>query len=137
MTTFCKIVPTHIAMWITALLFGMGTTQAQPAQAETFKVLYDFNQGTNGGWPVAGLVRDAAGNLYGTTEYGGDLNCNEGVGCGTVFKVNERGAVTILYRFTGGTIDPCFPVGGLLRDDAGNLYGTSENCGSSGYGTVW
>ena len=34
-------------------------------------------------------------------------------------------------------MDPCFPLGGLLRDDAGNLYGTSENCGSSGYGTVW
>ena len=63
---------TRIAMWITALVIGIGAMQAQ-----TFKVLYNFNQGTNGGWPVAGLVRDAAGNLYGTTEYGGDLNCNE------------------------------------------------------------
>jgi uncharacterized repeat protein (TIGR03803 family) len=97
----------------------------------TETVLYSFSGGSDGANPFAGLVRDAAGNLYGTTAYGGST------GVGTVFKVDTSGAETVLYSFTGGTADGCYPFGGLLRDKAGNLYGTTEVCGASGIGTVF
>jgi uncharacterized repeat protein (TIGR03803 family) len=104
------------------------------------KVLYNFTGGTDGGYPYADLVRDTAGNLYGTTTEGGAISdsCNwSGSGCGTVFKVDANGVETVLYSFTGGTMDGCNPYGGLLRDKVGNFYGTTSNCGASGYGTVF
>jgi len=97
------------------------------------KVLYRFTGGTDGANPEAGLVRDAAGNLYGTTTYGGGGACQNGsfTGCGTVFKVDKTGKETVLYRFTGGT-DGANPFAGLVRDSAGNLYGTTYQGGNTG-----
>ena len=92
-------------------------------------VLYSFSGGDDGGYPLAGLVLDAAGNLYGTTESGGSS------GQGTVFKVTKAGVETVLHSFDG--TDGCIPLGGLVRDAAGNLYGTTNSCGSSGVGTVF
>ena len=86
-------------------------------------VLYSFT-GTDGAYPYAGLLRDAKGNLYGTTSEGGDLNCTPPYGCGTVFKLTKAGKLTVLYSFTGGA-DGAVPSGGLIRDTAGNLYGAS------------
>src|ERR1700686_2373698 len=74
----------------------------QPARAQTLKVLYNFSNGTDVGIPNSILVRDQAGNLYGTTEEGGDINssnCNPPQGCGTVFKVTARGKETVIYDF--------------------------------------
>jgi uncharacterized repeat protein (TIGR03803 family) len=100
-------------------------------------VLYSFTGGTDGGLPFAGLIRDTQGNLYGTTTQGGDLRCAFPIGCGTVFKVDSAGNETVLHRFTVG-LDGEFPYGGLFRDSAGNLYGTTLNGGSSAnYGTVY
>jgi uncharacterized repeat protein (TIGR03803 family) len=87
-----------------------------------FKVLYTFTGGADGGPFPSGLIQDTAGNLYGTTEEGGSRACSPG--CGTVFKVGPTGSQTVLYRFTGGA-DGAFPGGGLTRDTAGNLYGTT------------
>ncbi len=101
--------------------------------AET--VLYNFTEGADGGYPLGALVRDKAGNLYGTASSGGDTACSSG--CGTVFKVDTNGSETVLHSFTGGTTDGCNPIGGLLRDKAGNLYGTTNSCGASNYGTVF
>jgi uncharacterized repeat protein (TIGR03803 family) len=98
-------------------------------------VLYSFTWGTDGGSPSSGLVRDKAGNLYGTTEYGGDFTCNVYDGCGTVFKVDSNGTETVVHSFAGGTTDGCYPFGGLIRDKAGNLYGTTQSCGA--FGTVF
>jgi uncharacterized repeat protein (TIGR03803 family) len=83
------------------------------------------------------LILDGQGNLYGTTDVGGDLACEGGHGCGTVFKVDSTGHETVLYRFTGTGGDGVMPSGGLVRDAQGNLYGTTEFGGSSGYGTVF
>jgi len=102
----------------------------------TLTVLHAFTGGTDGGQPKAGLVRDNAGNLYGTTTTGGDLNCGYGSGCGLVFKVDESGAETVLHAFTGKS-DGAGPGGELIRDKAGNLYGVTESGGSSNYGTVF
>ena len=86
--------------------------------------LYQFNF-TDGSWPSGGLVRDAKGNLYGTTEDGGikGSNCNGG-GCGVVFKLDPAGNVTLLHAFTGGT-DGSWPYGGLTIGPAGRIYGTA------------
>jgi uncharacterized repeat protein (TIGR03803 family) len=81
--------------------------------------------------PPAGLVRDKAGNLYGTT-YGGGTTGN-----GTVFKVEKTGKKTVLHSFTGTPDDGRQPQAGLVRDAAGNLYGTTTGGGPSNAGTVF
>jgi uncharacterized repeat protein (TIGR03803 family) len=96
----------------------------------THTVLYSFKGGSDGANPYVGVIRDAAGNLYGTTANGGAS------GLGTVFKLTKTGNEKVLYSFAGGS-DGCYPYGGLLRDAAGNLYGTTEVCGASGVGTVF
>ena len=93
-------------------------------------VLHNFTGGSDGDNPVAGLVADELGNLYGTTNNGGRTGCL-GPGCGTVFKVTPNGTETVLYTFSGG-IDGANPSAGLILDGAGNLYGTA----SSGGGTA-
>ena len=93
-------------------------------------VLHNFTGGTDGQNPHAGVVRDSAGNLYGTTENGGTA------GVGVVFKVSTGGNESVMYAFTGGT-DGAYPYSGLLRDSAGNLYGTTYGGGTGDSGTVY
>ncbi len=85
-------------------------------------VLYSFTGGTDGYRPLAGLIQDSAGNLYGTTAGGG------AAGGGTVFKITSAGVETVLHSFTGGT-DGASPEAGLIQDSAGNLYGTTTTGG--------
>jgi len=92
-------------------------------------VLYGFN-GVDGASPTGRLLRDHAGNIYGTTTVGGDPNCNNGKGCGVVFKLDKSGAETTLHQFTG-TPDGAFPLAGLVQDAAGNLYGTTSAGGDA------
>jgi uncharacterized repeat protein (TIGR03803 family) len=82
-------------------------------------VLYAFGDETKNGYqPNGGLVRDAAGNLYGTTFRGGPYQN------GTVYKVDPSGNETLLHSFTGGA-DGGYPAAGLVMDAAGNLYGSA------------
>jgi uncharacterized repeat protein (TIGR03803 family) len=94
-------------------------------------VIYDFPFYDDGGFSHAGLISDSSGNLYGTTEYGGDLRCNYPVGCGTVFElipsVSGGWKVKVLHEFKGGK--GAFPVAGLVADSSGNLYGTTQGGG--------
>jgi uncharacterized repeat protein (TIGR03803 family) len=85
---------------------------------------------SDGQFPVAGLMRDQTGTLYGTTGGGGT------VGDGTVYKL-DAGKETILYNFTGMPSDGAGPQGVLVRDAAGNLFGTTEEGGASNFGTVF
>ncbi len=105
---------------------------ATSAHAQTFTVLYTFTN-TNQGWqPDAAPILDAAGNLYGTTQYGGTAG-----GFGTVFKLDTKGNESVLYSFAG-TPDGEDPEGALIADRAGNLYGTTLYGGTAGgYGTVF
>jgi uncharacterized repeat protein (TIGR03803 family) len=100
------------------------------ALAQGFKTLYSFQCGADGSHPHAGLIRDASGNLYGTTYYGGTG------GKGVVFKVAASGAETVLHSFAGGT-DGQYPSSSLVQDTAGNLYGTTVSGGISGNGVVF
>ena len=108
-------------------VFKLDTTGAET-------VLYSFKGDPDGGEPDAGLILDAAGNLYGTTHYGGGGGCQDG--CGTVFKLDTTGTETVLHSFQGNP-DGGSPVAGLIRDAAGNLYGTTLYGGAVGKGTVF
>jgi len=84
---------------------------------------------------VGGLVQDSAGNLYGVTRGGGNLSCNDGYGCGTVFEVDAAGTETVVHSFIGGN-DGTWPAG-LIRDQEGNFYGATSGGGTFGNGTVF
>jgi uncharacterized repeat protein (TIGR03803 family) len=116
-----------------ALLLGLVTLPL--LQAQTFTTLYSFTGGSDGGEPVAGVIQDPAGNLYGTTYLGGTTNCVYGDGCGTVFKIDTAGNETVLHSFTGP--DGAYPYTPLTRDKAGNIYGTTYYGGSVGLGAVF
>jgi uncharacterized repeat protein (TIGR03803 family) len=96
-----------------------------PAGNET--VLYQFAGGADGRYPNAGVVLDGAGNLYGTTEYGGDFSCPGS--CGVVYKIDPAGHETVLRTFTGA--DGAVPTAGVVLN-AGNLYGTTLFGGTYG-----
>ena len=101
-------------------------------QAQTFTVLYTFKSTTKGEQPDASLTMDSAGNLYGTTQYGGTKG-----GFGTVFKLDTNGKETVLRSFAG-TPDAEDPYAGLTRDQDGDLYGTTLYGGTQGgFGTVF
>jgi uncharacterized repeat protein (TIGR03803 family) len=105
-------------------------------------ILYSFLGGTtDGANPEGGVIEDSAGNLYGTTAGGGSFLGCANYGCGIVFKLDANGKQTMLYSFTGDTqnggIDGANPWSTLLRDAAGNLYGTTTLGGTSGFGTVF
>jgi len=112
---------------------GCGTV-FEVTQAGTETVLYSFAGGADGNFPTSGLVRDAEGNLYGTTYYGGLVNASYcSIGCGTVFKLSSTGTKTTLYSFTGNA-DGGSPQGSLLLDAQGNLYGATVGGGTFGPG---
>jgi uncharacterized repeat protein (TIGR03803 family) len=104
-------------------------------------VLYDFCSQANckdGADPVASLILDAAGNLYGTTATGGISSGKCRDGCGTVFElVREPNGWSekVLFRFTYD--QGANPEANLTFDDAGNLYGTTIYGGANGIGTVF
>ncbi len=109
--------------------------------------LHTFRGGDDGSAPLAGLIMDASGALYGTTYDGGNGPCNPNNGCGTVFTLirpasgEPRWTEKVLYRFKGGT-DGANPAAGLIMDASGALYGTTSGGNSgvgchSGCGTVY
>jgi uncharacterized repeat protein (TIGR03803 family) len=112
----------------------------------TESVLYNFCSLTNcpDGWgSYAGLIIDKAGNLYGTTYYGGNLSCQFGDGCGVVFKLTPNGdgswRESVLHSFCSlaNCSDGEGPAAGLIFDKAGNLYGTTLASGAYGRGVVF
>jgi uncharacterized repeat protein (TIGR03803 family) len=113
-----------------AILLLLTVVATRPAHAKSYKVLYAFKGGTDAANPMAGLIQDAAGNFYGTTYDGGDS------GFGAVFTLDAAGNETVLYSFKAGT-DGQFPRAALVRDAAGNLYGTTSYGGTSNRGTVF
>ena len=114
-----------------ALIILALTLLVTAASAQTLSVFYTFNF-KDGSGPNGGLILDSAGNFYGTTQFGGSSNR------GVIFKLNSTGQETVLYNFTGAT-DGGIPIGRLIRDHAGNLYGITSLGGdaSCSCGTVF
>jgi uncharacterized repeat protein (TIGR03803 family) len=116
---------------------GLGVIfKVSPNGNET--VLYSFPGGPDGAAGSAGLFRDSAGNLFGTTLEGGGAVL--GAGSGVVFEYTAAGSYTVLYRFTGGA-DGGNPFSGVIADSRGNLYGTTSDGGltncTGGCGVVY
>lgn len=131
----------NISRWhpftcLLALAMSIPMSDATAAYVET--ILHSFAGGTDGAYPEAALLTDSNGNLYGTTEVGGDISCNVNgqLGCGTVFKITPNGTETVLYAFKGGN-DGLAPFAKLINDENGNLYGTTVQGGAGNQGTIF
>jgi uncharacterized repeat protein (TIGR03803 family) len=125
-----------------ALAFGLtlAAMLVQPARAQTYTVLYTFTGGPDGGQPYAGVIRDHAGNLYGTTFAAGDLTaCGAFNGCGVVYKLDPSGHETVIHTFEGNSDGREPEWGNLLVDKAGNVWDTTDlgGEGSLGLGVVY
>jgi uncharacterized repeat protein (TIGR03803 family) len=127
--------------WNSGVVFELSPT----SKGEwTEHVLHSFGSGTDGyGTNSAGVIFDSAGNLYGTTFWGGTGNCGpKGLpGCGTVFELTPAGdgswTETILHNFEFNGIDGLYPVAALVIDGSGNLYGTTSGGGAYNWGTAF
>jgi uncharacterized repeat protein (TIGR03803 family) len=119
---------------LAVLLLGMFLPTGFCEAGANYRVVYAFNDrgGSDGAQPYASLIADKAGNLYGTTTIGGAH------GQGTVFEIAPGGGETVLYSFNDNSEnDGADPYGALVRDKAGNLYGTTNLGGAGGTGTVF
>ena len=96
-----------------------------------YTVLHSFAGGADGFYPLAGVLRDSAGNLYGTTSYSGDTTDS-----GVVYKLNTAGDYTVLYNFTGGA-DGGYPEAGVSRGSTGDLTGTTSLGGAYRSGVLF
>jgi uncharacterized repeat protein (TIGR03803 family) len=125
--------------------FGSGTvfslTHAS-GNMWTHKVIYNFTGGSDGAYPMAGVIVDPAnGALYGTASSGGLSNSNCS-GCGTVFKLAPNAKKTgwvikVIYSFKGGNKDGSLPLARLLMDSKGVFYGTASTGGPKRFGAVF
>ena len=132
----------------TGNLYGTASDGSFPSLGTVYKLtpsygywtedtLHTFTEGSDGTGPNSGVVFDTAGNLYGTTSTGGG-GCFGNL-CGAVYELSPSGSgwtETILYAFQGGT-DGQSPIGGVIFDPAGNLYGTTSTGGAGGGGTAF
>ncbi len=122
-----------------SILFALTVVTSPAAQAQTYNVLYNFTGGLDGAHPYAGVTMDAAGNLYGTANAGGDLTCNPPHGCGTVYALKHRGSGLVfnpLYTFGVGP-DGGIPAAPVVFGPDGALYSTTSYGGTNGRGTVF
>jgi uncharacterized repeat protein (TIGR03803 family) len=115
----------------TTLIYGTGSAgtvfKVSPSGKQT--VLHTF-QHTDGENPYGSLVFDKKHNLYGTTAFGGNENA------GIVFKLTPSGKETVLHAFSRAP-DGDTPVAGLVLDQKGRLYGTTQSGGTHSQGTVF
>jgi len=127
-----------------AVIFALVMIAAQPAQAQTETVIYNFCSQpgcTDGLDPTGNLILDSAGNLYGTSVLGGNGCPTNPSGCGVVFELSPEGGggwtQTVLYSFSSVVTGANPILAPLVFDSAGNLYGTTDYGGSDNVGVVF
>jgi uncharacterized repeat protein (TIGR03803 family) len=123
-----------VSAGLVALLASV-TWQKDAKAAGNYSVVYSFTGGSDGSQPNQ-LTTDSAGNIYGTTEYGGAGTCldRQSGACGTVFKMTPTGQMTVLATFNGQ--NGAFPIGPVTLA-AGTLYGTATQGGTTNDGVVF
>jgi len=108
--------------------FGPGCGVIYEVKANgTFLVLYTFTSLKQGGQAIGSPVIDSKGNLFGTTQWGGNFSCNTEVGCGTVYELAHTGKYKVLHKFTGKS-DGMGP-GCVIDDGDGSLVGVTGGGG--------
>ena len=131
-------------------LYGTATNNGPNRQGVIYKlssegeysVLYGFTGEQDGGQPTTNVALDAAGNLYGTAQIGGDLGCSPTIGgaptgCGVLFEFSKAGSYSVLHAFTGGAEDGAQPSSAPVLDGQGNIYGATSDGGPANYGAVY
>jgi len=124
--------PRRSSLSLALLLTSALIFHAASARAATEKIIYTFTGSQQSAWgPVSKLVLDSSGRLFGNTQHGGDGGCS----CGAVFELsapNSKGIRTYmeLYGFHGGN-DGILPIGDVVMDAAGNLYGVAQQGGAN------
>lgn len=122
--------------WVGGAGTGAGSVFEVAAGTRVLSTLASFS-GTNGSNPyTGGVYADSSGNIYGTTNWGGDLTLNSGAGCGTVFEIaagSHTATPIVTFNGTNGTE----PIGGLVADKNGNLYGTTYKGGGNSVGVIY
>jgi len=126
----------HRAATGLTLALLLAVVALEQVQAQTYTLLYTFTGAPDGARPVGGLILDAKGNLFGTTQIGGSSRVCLFTGCGTVFRLDATGKETVLYSFNNAR-DGAYPDSALVRGAAGNFYGTTSQGGIPGAGTVF
>jgi len=117
--------------------FGAGVVFKLTINTSVYEVVYNFTGSPDAEYPYGPLAQDASGNLYGDSQLGGSYPCPSDQGCGTVFVVHPKtGTDTVLYNLTGG-VDGNYPLAGVIRSNAGTIYGTAAWGGANDYGTVF
>ena len=124
--------------------YGTAVHTGPSGSGQVFKItaagvestIYSFTSPTDGYGPAGLLAIDGQGNLYGTTENGGAYWQSPDYSPGTVFKISPSGAKT-MYSFGQSNIDGMNPNGSVILDSSGNLYGTTQNGGANGKGTLF
>ena len=140
--------PRPSLLWMAIALAGLPALAALAtgsAQAQTFQVIHNFTGAQDGATPQAGLTIDAAGNLYGTANYGGNIGGNCGaLGCGTVFRLSRRNAswvLTPLYNLAGGSDGANPQSANVVMGPDGTVYSSTfqggAGCSGQGCGTVF
>jgi uncharacterized repeat protein (TIGR03803 family) len=124
-------------------LFVLLVITVPALSAQGFRMVHSFN-GSDGSESCGQMIQGADGNFYGTTQSGGNNNCD--MGCGTIFKITPNGTLTTLHSFTDSP-DGSLPFGGLVQATNGDLYGATlaggtlnDNCApfrATGCGTVF
>jgi uncharacterized repeat protein (TIGR03803 family) len=119
---------------------GFGTLFQYNSTTGQMTTLFNFNRNPNGSLPAATVTLDGKGNVYGTTYQGGSHSSASNYCCGTVWKYSlSSGVLTTLVNFDGDTVpaDGDAPMGGVILDSNGNLYGTTIYGGTNGDGIVY
>ncbi len=112
-----------------------GGTVFKLDSSDNLTVLHNFARDVNGYNPVGALVRDAAGNLYGVNQKGGGFGCNPPFGCGTAYKLDPTGTLTLLHAFKN--VSGWNAAEGLIADPRGNLYGAAAQGSSGNSGVIF
>jgi uncharacterized repeat protein (TIGR03803 family) len=137
--------PSVIASLTLAILFALAGGLTPPAQAQTYNIIHNFTGNQDGATPMAGLLMDRAGSVYGTAASGGNLGNCGGIGCGVVFRMTKGisgWVLAPLYSFAGGS-DGESPRANVVFAPDGSLTGTTYEGGGpcaqdpNGCGTVF
>ena len=130
----------RVAFALVTAIIALFAFAAEANAAE--KAIYYFKDLPDGFGPN-GLISDRAGDLFGTTRYGGDLKSCNGQGCGTLYELvppagpGQRWTKNTLHVFTNNGLDGYWPSATLLIDKLGNLFGVTEYGGTNNAGLVY